>query len=463
MKIGYLGIDVSKGYSDFVLLDKNKKELEPCFQLDDNNAGHTHLFSLLKKMMAKHDLAGIEAIMESTGGYENNWLSLLKKRGGVINLKAARINPFGIKHDSLAGMERTITDSTSARRIAMYALNHPEKIQYEQPACTTMNSLRSMYNFISTKIKQKVQLSNQLEKLLYSAFPELLVYMREQMPKWVLLFLEEYPTASAAKEAQPEDFLTIPKIRAAKAEELYKKAKRSIASVDNRVVRSIIREYAKDLNVLMEQIAELKKSLEKESNLPAEIKLLSSFPGIGTYSAIGLMIEIEDINRFSSSKKMCSFFGLHPKFKQSGDMTSGVQMSKQGSPEVRAVLFMVAKSALVFNPHIRAIYDRFRSQGMAYHQAMGVVMHKILRIVYGMLKSGNEYCPMYDQQRQQESAKYRKGKDQKAILSCNNKRRFMTKSEEAPISKRQDRKRKEQPSSSNLEKETNTRYDQDCP
>ena len=81
MKIGYLGIDVSKGYSDFVLLDNNKKELEPCFQLDDNHDGHVLLLNQLKTMQDKHELVGIEAIMESTGGYENNWLSPFKGQG----------------------------------------------------------------------------------------------------------------------------------------------------------------------------------------------------------------------------------------------------------------------------------------------------------------------------------------------------------------------------------------------
>jgi hypothetical protein len=31
----YLGIDVSKGYADFTLLNEQKKELETVFQLDD--------------------------------------------------------------------------------------------------------------------------------------------------------------------------------------------------------------------------------------------------------------------------------------------------------------------------------------------------------------------------------------------------------------------------------------------
>ena len=50
-----------------------------------------------------------------------------------------------------------------------------------------------------------------------------------------------------------------------------------------------------------------------------EVKLLATITGIGTDSAIAVALEIEDVNRFGTSKQMMSFFGVHPTFKQSGD------------------------------------------------------------------------------------------------------------------------------------------------
>jgi transposase len=67
----------------------------------------------------------------------------------------------------------------------------------------------------------------------------------------------------------------------------------------------------------------------------SEVALLKTIPGISDDSAIGLMLEIQSINRFSSAKKLASFFGLHPVFKTSGDGTSGIRMSKQGRKEPR--------------------------------------------------------------------------------------------------------------------------------
>jgi transposase len=158
------------------------------------------------------------------------------------------------------------------------------------------------------------------------------------------------------------------------------------------------------------------------------------------------MIEIEDINRFESSKRLCSFFGVHPKFKQSGDKIAGIRMSKQGSSEMRAILYMVAKSAMVYNPHIRKIYDRFKQQGMAHNQAMGVIMHKILRIIYGMLKSKTEYVPEVDIENQQRTIASQP-RTKKVQTDGKKKQRYQELSTEAPISKIELKKRKEQLSS----------------
>lgn len=446
METAYLGIDVSKGYADFALLSSAKEMLGNSFQLNDMHEGHSKLLDMLAEFKKEHQLAGINAVLESTGGYENNWLSLLKEQTKVSQIRIARINPFAIKHDVKAGMERTITDATSAKRIAMYAMHHPEKTNWEESAYDIMDSLRSMYNYIQTKVKQKVQLQNQLEKLLYTAFPEILKYTQEQIPKWLLLLLKAYPTALAIKGARVDSLQKINGLTQKKAETILQKAGQSVSAADNETLRQLISDYANDILLLMEQIESLKNTLSKQKGITREIEILESFNGIARYSAVGLMIEIEEIERFPSTKKISSFFGLHPKFKQSGDKTSGIKMSKQGSAQVRAILYMVAKSALVYNGHIRKIYDRFKEQGMSHNQAMGVVMHKILRIIYGMLKSNTKYAPAYDLERQQLSVAYhRKGNDSKRSNSSSKK--YKEVDLEAPISKRQRRKRKEQLSS----------------
>ena len=67
----FLGIDASKGYSDFVMLNAKKQPVIENFQLDDTFEGHARLYELLRSFNQDHPEATIYAAVESTGGYEN--------------------------------------------------------------------------------------------------------------------------------------------------------------------------------------------------------------------------------------------------------------------------------------------------------------------------------------------------------------------------------------------------------
>jgi transposase len=437
MQKAYLGIDVSKGYADFTVLDENKSILEDNFQLNDTHRDHQKLIEILNSLASNHQLKEIYAALESTGGYENNWLALLKETKEV-NIKIARLNPYGIKHDSQAQLKRTITDSVSARQIAEYIIRFPDKVNYEGDNYNLFNSLRSQYKYIKTLVKQKSQLLNQLEKRLYYVYPELLTYCKDEIPNWAIHLLSEFPTANTVKNASIKELKNVPYISENKAREIKNKASKTVSRIDDPVIQFTVQHMAKEIIFRKATVQELKKQLEKNAENHDLVNLLCSFQGIGIYSAVGILIEIEDINRFPSSKKICSFFGVHPVYKKSGDGTFYKGMSKQGASEIRGILYMVAKSALVYNPHIRSLYDKFKSKGFTSHQAMGVLIHKILRIIYGMLKNNTPYNPGYDLQCQQKNIAWQKQQDDKE------KYRYTSNDQEAPISNRKAKKRKEQ-------------------
>ena len=62
--VAYLGVDVSKGYADFILLNPKKEILENGFQLDDNYKGHSKIKELLKTFCTNHRLEEIQCAVE---------------------------------------------------------------------------------------------------------------------------------------------------------------------------------------------------------------------------------------------------------------------------------------------------------------------------------------------------------------------------------------------------------------
>ncbi len=60
-----------------------------------------------------------------------------------------------------------------------------------------------------------------------------------------------------------------------------------------------------------------------------ETMLLTSIPGIGFFSALLIYAEIGDIKRFPNSKKLCSYAGLVPSIRQSGNKTITGKITKE--------------------------------------------------------------------------------------------------------------------------------------
>lgn len=434
----YLGIDVSKGYADFVMISQNKKIIESGFQLDDTFDGHQKLFNYLSKFFEQHKDAALHAAVESTGGYENNWFHSLHEFQEFFNLKVARLNPKGVNHLSKAGLNRMITDNLSARTIAEYLLTHPEKVDYQTQ--DYYYPLRKKWNFSHSLTKEKTRYLNQLESLLYEANPDILFYCKDNVSKWVLKLLKKYPTAKRLAGASVTKLAQIPYISKEKAREIIERTQNTVASANDFLTQDTIKTLA-DQILRLEQLIDLQVKLIMQNCPFPEIDLLKSFKSIGDFSAIGLLIQIGSVKRFPTVKHLASFFGIHPVFKTSGDGTSGMRMSKQGRKQPRAILFMVALSAISQNPVIKETYARNLAKGKCRMDAMGVCMHKILRIVYGMLKNNQPFNPEIDRLNQ-EKGTHTSQKEQTHRL-----RRYQKPDEYAPISRRQKIKRKEHESS----------------
>lgn len=434
MQSYYLGIDVSKGYADFILLDSDKKPVENSFQLDDTVEGHSCLYDRISQFLKNHP-GFIYAAVESTGGYENNWYDFLIKCSSTINIKTARLNPLGVSLNSKADLKRNTTDEISAKNVAEFLITHPEKVLFQQT--DPLAPLRKQWTFIQMLTKQSTQLLNQLETLLYCANPELLHYCKDGTPEWVLKLLIKYPAASNLSKANVKSVSKIPYITPDKAKEIISNAKKSTASATDSVTSQIITATARQILNLKSTIKTQVQILIKECSLP-EIDLLKSFPGIGDHSAIGLLIEIYPMDRFANVKKMASFFGIHPVIKVSGDGSAKPRMSKQGRKDVRQILFMVTLNAINKNPLIKNIYEERLEKGMTKMAAIGYCMHKTLRIIYGMLKHNSKFDPEIDRRN-----KEKKGQEITKKSAADKTRRYQDYDPKAPISKRQSKARKE--------------------
>jgi transposase len=430
-----MGIDVSKGYADFVIINQRKQPEVKNFQLDDTFDGHSRLHEIVSRFLADHPKTVLFAAVESTGGYENNWYSTLIRLQASLSIKTARLNPLGVMHNSKADLKKNTTDKISAQNIAEYLIAHPEKVAYQKQ--DQLASLRKQWGFIRMLTKQSTQLLNQLHSLLYTANPEILTFCQDGMPAWVLKLMLKYPTAVKLKKAHAKTVAKIPYVTQVRAKQLIDAARKSVASATDSVTAQLVTATAGQILQLKETIATQTDLMTAQCDVP-EVQLLKTFTGIGDTTAVGLILEIQSIARFKTVKKLASFWGLHPVYKTSGDGSGAFKMSKQGRANPRKILYTVTLSAIKSNPVIKPLYQYHQQQGRHNMDTIGICMHKILRIIYGMLKNNTAFDARIDNANRQRSLP-----DVTVYLKNSKDRRFQGYDSKAPVSGRQRRKRLE--------------------
>src|SRR5690606_17269753 len=322
--------------------------------------------------------------VESTGGFENNWYGSLASWRNSMPVSIARLNPAGVKKSIEAGLNRNITDALSSRYIAEYMISHSEVITYDIQD-VEYASYRSVQTHINLLKKQQTQLINQLKAILYFGFPELMRYCKYSVPSWVLEVLTRYPSVKKVAGLKSERLTKINHVDEDKAKAIIAKAKNSVASRNNESTSFLIQSLAEQIRDKQILVAKRKSFLEQNCQ-GSEVTLLATIPGTGAYSAASITIEIEDIKRFDNPKSLVCFFGVNPELKESGDKKFVVRMSKKGRATMRATLYMCAMSAVRYDEHMKAIYHKHRGNGKTHKQALGVVMQKLLRVIWGVLR-----------------------------------------------------------------------------
>lgn len=117
---------------------------------------------------------------------------------------------------------------------------------------------------------------------------------------------------------------------------------------------------------------------------------LLTVPGIGFFLAYLILVEIGEINRFSTSKKLCSYAGLVPSVHQSGSRSYHGHLVKGANRYLCWALIEAAQKAKEIDPFLRDKATRIeRKKGKGV--ATAAIARHLLVIIYHILKEKRGY------------------------------------------------------------------------
>lgn len=380
------GIDVHKRMLAVVVSDvevHGEYEFERC----RFSASPDHL-RLLAQWLIERDVQ--EVVMESTAQYwkpvwgalERYWKPNCLKwehggpRAGTIHLAQAQSNrgPRGRKKD-FPDAERLV------KRLVANELKLSFVPDVEQRLWRTVT--RRKYQLT----RNHVRLHNQLESLLEECHIKLSSLVSDLLgvsARRMLQALADGETDAAALAAMADQ-----RLRATPAQLVDALG----ASTElNPVYRRLLKLALDEVQFIEQQSAQLEQEVAMLLKQHQDaLQRLAELPGLGVDSAQQIMAEVgATAATFPSNKNLASWVGICPGDEESAGVSRSHRCPK-GNRNMRRLLNQCANAAVKLKGSIFQILYRRLSPRLGHNQAIGVIAHKLCRLIWMILHQGIRY------------------------------------------------------------------------
>ena len=125
--------------------------------------------------------------------------------------------------------------------------------------------------------------------------------------------------------------------------------------------KDVIQKLLKMLNVYDEAIKEVDRKIKQLSltqQYRKDVEILCSVPGISTLSAMILITEIGDFNRFIDTNKLKSYIGLIPQEHSSGEKEIKTGITKRGNKFLKKIIIEASWVAIRKDKTLLSLYTK---------------------------------------------------------------------------------------------------------
>ena len=392
----YVGIDLHKETHTAVIIDcYNIKLGEITF------ANKPTDFSKLVNKVKKCNVNGKNVVfgLENAYGYGRPLAVWLLNRGYLVKDVNTAISNRQAKH---RGAMYRKSDSDDAEAIALATLNMFDKLPDACPNDAYW-SLAQLVHRRESIVKSRIRLVNQLHEQLCIAYPSYKLFFNDISRHTALYFWETYPSRKYLKGKTVEELrselvpLSHNRCSTKTCEEILDAVARDKVKTDAyQDTRDIVtRGIVSDIKHYDEQLGIIEKELERLYVMLG--CTLTTIPGVSLITAVRILAEIGDVNRFSNHNKLAQFAGIAPLHLSSSGKGKDVA-TKQGNRRLQAIIFFLAIQMVQVsskgtprNPAFRTYYEKRKTEGKTNQQALICISRRLISSVYGMLKNGTEY------------------------------------------------------------------------
>jgi transposase len=398
-----VGVDLALEQNVVIVINEKAQRLDH-FSFPQDRGGYDYFLQRMEGLRQKHQAAGVVVAMEPSNYFWKLMAKYLEEKKAPYRL----VNAYTVKkHREGNQLDRSKDDQRDAGQIAELSRNgHYTETRLQKGAYEELRQYATLHDQL---IQAFVREKNVLWGLVGQVFPELSQVFKDLTGETCQAFLGSFAAAASLRQLNVDDFIAQvrtafsgKKLCVSKLRQVHQLAASSIGVTDGlQAIQLAIQVHLAELQVIREQLNRVTTAMTAcLAPMPESLYLLSmkSFTSV---SAAIFLAEVGDPTRYHTAAQWVKLAGIQPAPNTSGKkQRSKTPMSHQGRPRLRTMLYYTCLRLVHQDEYFARLYNhlqRRQNNPLTKMQALGVLMNKLLHILWALIHNHTLYNPSFDQ------------------------------------------------------------------
>ena len=399
----HVGVDLALEKNVAVVINEKGQRLDR-ISFPQDRGGYDYFLEHLEGLRQKHRAAGFVVAMEPSNFFWKLLAQELEQKRNSYRL----VNAYTVKkHREGNQLDRSKDDRRDADQIAELSRSgHYTQTRLQKGAYEELRQYAALHDqLIQAVIREK----NVLWGLVGQVFPELFQVFKDLSKETAQAVLSACVPAANIRKLSQDGFIaqvrTVysgKKLCVSKLRHLHQLAITSIGVTEGLpAVQLAIQVHLAELQTLQHQLKRVVSAMTACLAPMPESPYLLSMKSFNSVSAALFLAEVGDPYRYHSSAQWVKLAGIQPAPNNSGKkQRSRTPMSHQGRPRLRTMLYYTCLRLVHQDEHFAQLYahlQRRLNNPLTKMQALGVLMNKLLHILWALIHNQTFYNPSFDQ------------------------------------------------------------------
>jgi transposase len=399
----FVGVDLALDRNVAVVLGERAEPLAR-FRFPNDRDGYDYFYRRLEAAQERQQAPAVLVGMEPTNYFWKLLAADMEQQRPDYGYRL--VNPYTVKKNREGDqLDRSKDDNRDAFTIGdLLRTGKYTQTRLLHGAYAELRQYVTLYTRVQRDVRRQKTL---IRNIAGQLFPELSRVFKDFAGETALALLRHHAAAAVIRSMSPQAFIAGVRADFRGTRLMVSKLRRAHGLAANSVglkqgvqaLQLALRLHIEALEGLRQQVQEVHTVLVDAFLALPESRYLLSMDGLGIITAAIILSEIGNPSHYTNARQLIKLAGTQPVLNTSGRKTrSRTPMSHKGRPRLRTALFFAVMRLIRLDDAFAHQYLHLQTReknSLLKMQAIGVLMNKLLRILWALMRNRTFYAPHF--------------------------------------------------------------------